>query len=60
MQWVSFEASQSNFDYDYDKFGENLKSEYDPYSSRDLLDKKKINFEQKLIDAAKEYNNLQG
>jgi len=25
-----------------------------------LLDKKKINFEQKLIDAAKEYNNLQG
>jgi hypothetical protein len=58
MQWVSFEASQSNFDYD--EFGENLKSEYDPYSSRDLLDKKKINFEQKLIDAAKEYNNLQG
>ena len=56
MQWVSFEASQSNFDYD--EFGENLKSEYDPYSSRDLLDKKKIDFEQKLIDAAEKYNNL--
>ena len=40
MQWVSFEASQSNFDYD--EFGENLKNEYDPYSSRDLFDKKKI------------------
>jgi len=25
-----------------------------------LLDKKKIDFEQRLIDAAKEYNNLQG
>jgi|GEM_PF-3565570 hypothetical protein len=60
MRWASFEASQSNFDYD--EFGENLKNEYDPYSSRDLFDKKKINFEQRLMDAAKEFNNnnLQG
>jgi len=56
MRWGSFEASQSNFDID--EFGENLKNEYDPYSSRDLLDKKKIDFEQKLIDAAERYNNL--
>ena len=56
MRWASFEASQSNFDYD--EFGENLKAEYKPYSSRDLLGKKKIDFEQKLIDAAERYNNL--
>jgi hypothetical protein len=56
MRWASFEASQNNFDID--EFGENLKAEYKPYSSRDLLGKKKIDFEQKLIDAAERYNNL--
>lgn len=56
MRWDSFEASRSNFDYD--EFGEHLKAEYKPYSSRDLLNKKKIDFEQKLIDAAERYNNL--
>jgi hypothetical protein len=47
----SFDASQNNFD---------IKTEYKPYSSRDLLGKKKIDFEQKLIDAAERYNSLQG
>jgi len=56
MRWDSFEASQSNFDYD--EFGENLKAEYRPRTSRELLGKKKIDFEQKLIDAAEEYNEL--
>ena len=59
MRWASFEASQKN-NFDYDEFGENLKTKYKPYSSRDLLGKKKIDFEQKLIDAAERYNSLQG
>ena len=58
MRWASFEASQNNFDID--ELGKNLKTEYKPYSSRDLLGKKKIDFEQKLIDAAERYNSLQG
>jgi hypothetical protein len=57
MRWDNFEASHSK-NFDIDEFGEHLKDEYEPYNSRDLLGKKKIDFEQKLVDAAKKYNNL--
>ena len=56
MQLVSFEASQKQINWD--KFGEHLREEYKDRTSRDLLNQKKLDFEKKLIEAGRKFEEI--
>lgn len=55
MLWIGFEVNPNKVDWD--KFGEELKKEYEPYDSRELAGKDEIDFDKKLEKAGKEYRD---
>ena len=57
MQLAGFVATRNEKKIDWQKFSEELKKEYEPYTSRNLLGKDEIDFNKRLEKAGEEYKS---